>query len=364
MTEALPWLAKCVRPMLRAAPGRTYRGADLSNIEGRLAAWLAGAQWKLDAFAIQDMGGPDNYTVSASGIAGVPYEKVTRFQRQALGKTSELACQFEGAVGSLLSMGANYGVKAEDIADVAAQIATPEQWAKTLARYVPQFSSGLSPEIWTGMRLVVDGWRATNKEIVHVWYDMRDAAIEAVSVPGALVSTCGGKITYLCARGFLWCRLPSGRLMAYPQPRVVRTKRSVFERHKKPEPGTFSDYGEGVISIVESGDFVYVEKEKWANSCEVWGLEKGQWAPYFLTGGIQLQNCCEGIGRDVLAEGMKRIDRAGYELVLHAHDEVLCECDLNFGSTKELEDLLSQGEEWTAGLPLAAKAWEDERYVK
>lgn len=369
MTEPLPWLAKCVRPMLRAAPGRIFRGADLSSIEGRAAAWIVGEKWKLDAYAIEDMGGPGIYVMTAAGIAGVTIEQVTKFMRQGLGKVPELAFGYEGAVGAFAAFAAVYNVSLEDVADIAAQTATPEQWAKTLARYRPQMSSNLPPEIWTGIRIIVDNWRAKHPKFVSGWYELRDAAISAVSVPGEIVAACDGKIRYLCDRGFLWCRLPSSRLMGYPQPRVIKTKRSVFDRIKTSEPGTIVDYGKDVIDVIHNADgWTYIEREKWVNSCEVWGLEKGQWIPYVLTGGIQLQNICEGVGRDQLADAMKRIDKAGYELVLHAHDEVLCECDLNFGSRQEIENLLSLGEEWTRmgdiPLPLAAKAWEDERYVK
>lgn len=363
MTEPLPWLAKCVRPMLRAAPGRIFRGADLSNIEGRVNAWLAGEQWKLDAFVLQDMGGPGIYETTAAGIVGVSIDKVTKAQRQAQGKVPELACGYQGGVMAFISMAANYNTKPEDVADVAASTADPAVWAKTLARYTPQFGCGLAPEVWTGVKLVVDGWRARHPAIVQSWWDLQDAAVEAASTPGAIISVLNGKIRYLSAKGFLWCMLPSGRLMSYPKPRVVRSKRSVVKRYPRDPTACYEAEAE-FVGVTSTDEWDFVEYERWTNACEVWGITAGQWLPYTLHGGLQAQNNCEGVARDVLAGAMIRMDRAGYDLILHAHDEVLTECKLDFGSCKELEDLLSQGESWTTGLPLAAKAWEDERYVK
>lgn len=359
MTEPLPWLAKCVRPMLRARPGTIYRGADLSNIEGRVNAWQAGEQWKLDAFQADDLGvGPPIYETTAAGIIGCAIAAVTKAQRQSHGKVPELACGYQGSVGAFISMGANYNVKPEDVADAAAQVCDPVVWARTEKTFRPNMSSGLEPHIWTGVKVVVDGWRSRHPKIVQSWWDLQDAAVQAVSLPGSVVPC--GKVRYLCTKGFLWCELPSGRHMAYPQPRVIRTKQTVLAVCDEPsaEALLLSDR-----VYVQSGDKWFVEEERWRNVVEVWGLEKGQWRPYTLYGGLQCENICQAIGRDVLDAGMKRIDRAGYPIVHHAHDSVLTECPFSFGTMQELADLLSQSEPWMAGLPLAAKASEYERYV-
>lgn len=338
-----------------------FRGADLSNIEGRVNAWNAGEQWKLDAFVLADGKlSYGMYELTAAGIIGVAPDQVTKAQRQAQGKIPELACGYQGSVGAFVSMATTYGTKPEEVADIAAQSCSPEQWKKTLARWRPNTSAGLEPHIWTGIKVVVDGWRAKHPKIVQSWYDLQDAAVMAVSQPGTVVPCC--KVRYLCSKGFLWCQLPSGRVMAYAQPRIIRQKtEKLTPINGAPTP---------MMTVSEDAEFVeingqwYIQEALWSNVVEVWGVEQGQWRSYTLYGGLQCENICQGIARDVLSYAMLRIDRAGYPIVLHAHDEVLCECPVNFGSRQELASLLSQGEPWTIGLPLDAKAWSDERYVK
>ncbi len=85
--------AFAVRGCLVAAPGHKLVIADLSNIEGRVLAWLAGEDWKIEAFKKYDRGqGPDLYKVTAGRILGKDPVDVTKEERQTQGKVPELAC--------------------------------------------------------------------------------------------------------------------------------------------------------------------------------------------------------------------------------------------------------------------------------
>ena len=82
-----------LRGVVTAPPGRHIVAADLSNIEGRMLAWVAGEEWKLEAFRAYDAGtGPDLYNVTANMIVGVDPWNVPKKTRNVFGKVPDLAC--------------------------------------------------------------------------------------------------------------------------------------------------------------------------------------------------------------------------------------------------------------------------------
>src|SRR5262249_53560458 len=81
-------------------------------------------------------------------------------------------------------------------------------------------------------------------------------------------------------------------------------------------------------------------------------------------GGTWTENVVSGIARDVLVEAMFRIEAAGYPIVLHVHDEVVCEVLEGFGSLNEFTRLMTRKPSWALDLPIAAKAWTGLRYCK
>lgn len=172
-------LSQLIRTMLIPKPGCEFIVADFSAIEARVLAWLAGEQWRLDAF----QRGEDIYCASASQMFGVPVVKhgINGELRQK-GKVAELACGYGGGSGALISMGAlDMGLKEDEL-----------------------------PEI-------ISSWRDANPEIVKFWYAVEKAAIETVKDHN---DRSVGRIGFRFSANTLWIVLPSGRRLAYIKPRL------------------------------------------------------------------------------------------------------------------------------------------------
>lgn len=172
-------LSQLIRTMLIPKPGCEFIVADFSAIEARVLAWLAGEQWRLDAF----QRGEDIYCASASQMFGVPVVKhgINGELRQK-GKVAELACGYGGGSGALISMGAlDMGLKEDELPDI------------------------------------ITSWRDANPEIVKFWYAVEKAAIETVKDHN---DRSVGRIGFQFAANTLWIVLPSGRRLAYIKPKL------------------------------------------------------------------------------------------------------------------------------------------------
>lgn len=333
--EPMTSLSKCLRAMFVPAPGCKFVGGDFSNIEGRVNAWLAGEDWKVEAFEAYDAGtGEDLYKLAYARSFGAALTDVGKPQRQ-VGKVQELALGYQGGPGAYVNMAANYFIKPEWVASVARSAASPELWAETAAKYRKADSRGLAPETWTGIKIVVDGWRAGHPNIVQGWWDLQDAAVEAVGMPGVtvLVPQYRGLVKYRAANGFLFCSLPSRRVLAYANPRLIETehngrKRRVVQYH-------------GIDPTTK------------------------RWDAQTLYGGEQCNHVVQGTARDLIVHSMFEAEEAGYPVVLTVHDELLTEVpNTPEYSDTRMRQLMSRKPAWADGLPLTASTWQGDRYAK
>ena len=181
-------LADAQRPLFCATkPSHTLIGADLSQIEARFAPWLANDEQKL----VDYENGVDGYKRTASAVFHVPYEEVTKDQRQSGGKVPDLALTYGGGEGAFISMAANYGV------------------------HLPE--NEVAEIVWN--------WRAARPMFERWWSSLDYAALIALDTPGREVSVPTGRgwcteTIFVRDDRALRMRMPSGRWTSYHNARL------------------------------------------------------------------------------------------------------------------------------------------------
>jgi DNA polymerase len=286
-------LKQLVRSTVYNPDGLTW--FDWSSIEGRVAPWLEGTELgeaKLQLY----IDGLDPYIYNAAATYGIDYAAVDKHQRQA-GKLQELALQFLGGVGALKLMGINYGLSISD--DEGARLR--------------------------------DGWREANPWAPSFGFELDRATIKAVRNPRQWQSA--GRVRYISDGGnWLWCELPSGRLLAYHKPALEEVE---------------TPWGDTRMAV----------------TC-VWGAAKPKvgepWPRRSMHGGLWLENITQATAADILREAIVRVDDSGLDIVLHVHDEVIIE---GYHLDK-LKNLMLTLPSWAKGLPLEGEGGTGERYGK
>lgn len=270
-------LSQLIRTAFIPKPGYKFYVADFSAIEARVIAHLAGESWRAEVFK----NGGDIYCASAEQMFHVPVKKhgVNGHLRQK-GKIAELALGYGGSVGALKAMGA--------------------------------LEMGLSED---ELQPLVDAWRASNPNIVQLWWDVDTAVKTAVSMHTA--SETHG-IKFVWRSGMLFVYIPSGRRLCYVKPKMGQNK---F--------GGDSITYEGVGST-----------KKWER------LES--YGPKFV------ENIVQAISRDLLMNAMKTLSHCF--ICGHVHDELIIECKEEV-SLDELCKQMARVPDWMPGILLRADGY-------
>jgi len=301
-------LADSLRGMLIAPPGKELIAADFSAVEARVLAWLAGEESVLQIFRTHGR----IYEHAAAGIYRCGIHDVTKEQRQ-IGKVAVLALGYGGGVGAFQSMAKNYFIKVPD----------------AQANEIKQ------------------AWRLAHPKIVSYWYDLERVAIAALQEGGKQsVGPVGREVTFRKSGSFLWCKLPSGRVLCYPYPEM-RTVTTPWGEEK--DALTY-------MTVVSNPKAKIVEDPN----------SNGTWKRISTYGGSLAENVTQAVARDLLAEAMKRLEAAGFPIVMHVHDEAVVEVDedADEGTLKHVEGIVAEVPSWAIGLPLAAEGWRGKRYRK
>lgn len=365
-------ISDSIRSFIWSAPGHDLIQADYSGIEGAVIAWLAGEDWKVEALhaIARDPSLPDMYRRTAAGILNLPIDVVTKkhWARQAVGKVSELALGFGGGVSAFYSMSRNYSVALDPLFEPVWETADEERREKALKRYARCLRRGdsktdvLSKKAWLACEIIKVGWRATNPAIAKYWHSLEAGIREAIQNPGQAASV--RDVTYIVRHGFLWCRLPSGRCLAYGAPRL---KDQVWAK-KKLDDGTWDDSEVMDRDIAEKlalkGE-VKIEgnTSPRASACNVNSVTK-KYTRFGLYGGLAAENITQAVARDLLVNGMRKAEAAGYPIIAHVYDEIIAEVPRGFGDLDAFEKLICELPEWATGMPLTAGGWVGKRYRK
>ena len=293
--EPAPIFSQLVRTAFIPSPGNRFIVSDFSAIEARVIAWIAGEEWRLEVFRNDG----DIYCESASHIYHVPVVKhgINGELRQR-GKVAELALGYGGAVGAMKQMD----------------------------------TSGSVPE--DEMQGIVTQWRAESPKIVRMWRDCQDAAVSVIrgNQPKRVLRSLQGTEFYVKlvdGTPVLFIRLPSGRPIAYWDPKVMDT-----------------EMGPRITYMTQNQT-----TRKWER-CETYG-------------GKLTENIVQSVARDCLAEKMKLLESMGYPIVFHVHDELILDVPREDKEAAALVDrIMGEPIDWAPGLPLKGGTYECDFYRK
>jgi DNA polymerase len=307
----LTWNA--LRGLIVAGKDKKIVQGDLAQIEARVLPWLAGEEWKLQAFKDYDTitgydmlgdpirAGPDLYLIGAARILGKMIEEIDRYLRQAYGKVPELACGYGGGIGAFTKMAQLYNLD------------------------LPEHE----------MDEIVRGWRASHPAIASwndgLWVKLEQAATKAIQMPGVTFEA-GEHIRFERWKNWLRMELPSGGFLSYAAPALA------------PHPKTEQ------LSPSFMGINSYTKR----------------WERIFTYGGKLAADATQATAREIFAYNWRHVEDLGFPIVLRVHDELVTEPldDPNFSVNKLMEAMTRRPPWIDDRLPLAAGGFEAQRYRK
>lgn len=176
------------------------------------------------------------------------------------------------------------------------------------------------------LKPIVDAWRAANPNIVQLWANVEQAALDAITTRQAVRLR---NLGFTAESGILFITLPSGRRLAYVKPQLGENRW-------------------GGTSITYSG---VTTGRKW-----------GRLETY---GGKLVENIVQAVARDLLVHGIGLVAQAGHKIVMHVHDEIVIDEpeDSDF-TIADACQLMTTPPDWAAGLPLDADGYECDYYRK
>lgn len=178
-----------------------------------------------------------------------------------------------------------------------------------------------------------DAWRAANPNVVALWKLLETAAIACVR---KRTTFRAGKLKF--RPSLQWPKavemvLPSGRCLTYHDARI-----------------THGEYGPQFTFMGES--------------TEDNGPRK--WMQQTSYGGRFLENACQAISFDLMADALVRIERKGFNPVMTVHDELALDVPASRAdlALQAMTSIMRDPPAWAEGLPLSAGGWIGYRFRK
>lgn len=292
-------LSQLIRTMFVPREGNEFLISDFHAIEAVLSAWMTGEEWRLEVFRgdglIYEASAAQMFHVPKDSIKTAAGKKGENYPMRAKGKVAELALGYGGGVGALIAMGAlDMGLTEEELPDI------------------------------------VSKWRAASPKIKEFWHIL-EVACRKVIKHHSIEELPHGMITFY-DKGFMFIRLPSGRLLSYFKPRL------------------------------DLKDTPYGNREEITYD----GLdqEKNRWTRLHTWGGKLFENVIQATARDILCYALANLEKRGYPVVMHVHDEAIADVPKGKYSVDEMNEIMAIMPDWAKDVPLEADGFKSNFYMK
>ena len=310
--KVIEGISSSLRGMIIPEEGKRLMVADFAAIEARVVMWMAWCEKALKAFVQYDKGiGPDIYCVMAQELYGRPINKKEDPDERQLGKVTILGCGYQMGVDTFI--------------------------------YQAEKDYGLILDRAMGEKAVY-GYREAYPEVKKLWYGLENAAVQAVKTGKPMSYSC---VTYRLEKDnagtWLSCELPNNRKIWYYDP--------VVEESMVVKPWD-RETGKKTLQL----KLTYMGRDN---------KRGGMWSRVYTYGGMLTENCVQAIARDLMVEGMIRVEGAGYPIILTVHDEIISEVPLDHGDLETFNSLMAgPPPSWAPDCPVAVEGFEMMRYRK
>lgn len=292
-----------LRPTIQAPKGKVFLDADYNAIENRVLGWMATDNKILSVFKKKR----DPYVDFAGYLYNEPYDKL--FAEYKAGDKEKRTTAKPGVLGCGYGLGPGKQFENESTGEIE---------ATGLLGYAWNMGVKLTPK---QAEHSVDVWRDTFSDTVSFWHEFYKAAKKCVREQTKVHFEM---FTLDISGPFMRLRLPSGRHLHYCRPKL-EMKRTPWGE-KRP-----------TITYENLND-------------------KNKWVRVTTHPGKVTENADQAIARDLLAVGIRNSRRAGIDVRLSVHDQVVALADEDKAEKqlkKMIECMLDQ-DRWARDLPLDA----------